>query len=162
MEELPLTAEEPTQKDYNMALVVKNDLKTHLYAEIIDNISREDDTIIDQCIADAENECKGYLSKFDLLKLFGDSQTAPTIVDPFLKRVVKDIASWNIVTLANPNVSMELFRTRYEDAKNWLKEVQKGMVDPEGWEYKTDDPDTELNESSNIHFSSNPKQTHHF
>jgi phage gp36-like protein len=143
-----------------MALVVIGDLNTHIYPEILNNISRDNDAIITQCISDSENECKGYLSKFDLLKLFGDNETAPTINDPFLKRIVKDIASWHIVTLANPNVNMELFRTRYEDAIRWLKDVQKGMIDPEGWEYKTDDSETELNESSNIQFSSNPKQTH--
>lgn len=146
-----------------MALLITiTDFKTHLYEEIIDVITREDDTIVDLTIVDAISEAKGYLSKFDTLKLFGSAAVDPTIVDSFLKRIVKDIAAWHLVRLANPNVNLELYRTAYEDALKWLTNVQKGLIDPEGWEYKADDPDTEFNESSNIQASSNDKQNHHF
>jgi phage gp36-like protein len=149
-----------------MAFLVKTDLKTHLYSEILDEITRDDDTIIDNCISRSIQEVKSYLSRYDLLQMFGDSNTASVLtgdVLDHLKNLVKDVACWHLVKLANPNVNMELFKQVYDDTIKFLNLVAAGKADPEGWIYKADDPATNpYNENDFIQFTSNTKRTQHF
>ncbi len=187
-----------------MAYLVKTDLHTHLYPEIIDEIIRKSllefatqsafpetgvkgyiykdlaeetlfswsgtsyvpatdpDVIVTNAINAGIAEVKSYLNRFDLVKLFGVGETAPTVTDEHLKNITKDVAAWHLVKLSNPNVDLKLFRTGYEDAIAWLKLVQKGQADPDGWEYKEDDAATPGNENSSIQWSSNAKKTQHF
>lgn len=118
--------------------------------------------IVAKAIQAAVAEAKSYLSRYDLMQLFGDDTTPETIADEHLKNIVKDIACWYLVRLANPNIDMTLFRTIYEDAIKWLVLVQKGQADPEGWPYKPDDPDTDYDESAGIQWSSNTKRRQHY
>jgi len=145
-----------------MAFLTKDDFDTHLYAEVIDSITREQDTIVERGISSAISEAQGYLSRFDLAALFGDDTDDPTVEDEHLKDVVKDIACWKMIKLANPNVDLKLFRTIYEDAVKYLEKVQKGQVDPKGWPYKPDDPATPGNENNTVQWSSNKKRRQHF
>ncbi len=129
-------------------------------AEIVDKITRDDDTIADTAIAAAIAEAKSYLAKYDTADLFGDT---PTVADANLKMKVKDMACWHLVKLANPNVNFELFRTAYEDAIEWLKEIRSGEGgDPEGWPYKEDDADTDRTEGQGFYSSSNTKRSNHW
>jgi hypothetical protein len=148
-----------------MPFLVKSDFKTHLYAEVIAEITRDDDTIIDTGIKVAVSEAKSYLSRYDLLKIFGEGATEPTVSEDklsVLKDFVKDIACWKIVKLCNANVDLKLFKTLYDDAILWLTKVQKGGADPEGWPYKVDDSGTPGNENTGIQWSSNVKRTQHY
>jgi phage gp36-like protein len=143
----------------------KSFLKTHVYAEIIDEITRQDDEIVEKGIKAAIGEAKSYLSRFDKLAIFGTDTVTPTVSDDdlaYLREIVIEIAVWKIVRLSNPNVELKLMRTGYEDAINWLKMVQKGQVDP-SLPYKADDATTEtFNENSSVQFSSNTKRNNHF
>jgi phage gp36-like protein len=113
--------------------------------------------IVSQLIEAAIGEARSYLSRFDLLKLFGNESTAPVFTSEHLKNIVKDIACWYLVRLANPNINIELLRTNYQDAIAFLEKVMKGQADP-GWPYKPDNPDTPGDESSGVQWSSNPKR----
>jgi phage gp36-like protein len=149
-----------------MPFLVKADFKTHLYAEIIDNITRADDTVLDKALSAGIAEVKMYLSRYDLLALFGTSLVEPTVAAPYLehlKNLTKDVASWHLVKLANPNVDLKLFRTLYEDAIKLLEKIMMGKAVPEGWPYKADDPLTETyNENTSVQFTSNLKRTQLF
>lgn len=145
-----------------MPFLVQADLKTHLYAEVIDEITREDDSIVDRAIKSAIAEAKSYLSRYDLLKLFGNDVTEPEVLSEHLRNICIDIASWHLVKLCNPNVNMELFKTVYDDAIKFLEKVMKGQADPEGWPYKADDPATTENENSFVQWGSNKKRKNHF
>lgn len=148
-----------------MPFLVKDDLKTHLNIEIIDEITRADDTKAAKAITAAIGEAKGYLSRFDLLKIFGDSDTEPVVTAEFLetaKDFIKQMACWKLIKLGNPNVNLELFKTGYEEAVKWFDKIQQGKIEPEGWPYKTDDPETTNDENSFVQFSTNPKRTNHF
>lgn len=187
-----------------MAYLVKADLETHIYPEIIKRIIRDystsyanlaafpatgvagkkyvatdtsktyiwDDTayveitpfdLVAEAIAAALAEAKGYLRKYDLLKLFGAGATAATVVDANLKSKVKDLACWHLIKLSNPNISVAMFRTAYEDARDdYFMEIQKGNIDPEGWDYVTDDEDTSRTEGQGFFSSSNDKRTQHY
>lgn len=129
-------------------------------------VTTDPDQIIALAISSAIAEAKSYLNRYDLVKLFGDPTTDPVtepeVLSEHLKSLVKDIACWHLVKLANPNVNLELFRTGYEDAIKFLEKVMKGQADPDGWPYKEDDPLTPGNENQGIQWSSNTKQTQHF
>lgn len=145
-----------------MAFLVKTDLYTHMYEEVIEEITRESDTVVENCIKSAVAEVKSYLSRYDLVKLFGTDTAAKEVESEHLNSLVKDIACWRICCLANPNVDLKLFRTNYEDAIDFLKQVMKGQADPDGWPYKQDDTTTPGDESSSVQWSSNKKRTQHF
>lgn len=136
-----------------------------MYAEVIAEITRSNDAIINKAITVAVSEAKSYLSRFDLLQIFGDADTEPTVEEDqlaVLKDFVKDIACWKLTKLCNANINLELAKTSYDDAIKWLTKVQRGDADPEGWPYKADDPDTDVNENAAVQWSSNPKRTQHF
>jgi hypothetical protein len=114
------------------------ELKTHLYEEIANEITRSDDAIIEDAIEAAVDELKGYIAKYDLAQIF-----TYTIGEPFdtkelwlaarnrkLLSVAKDVATWHLIRLCNPNIELLLRRTLYEDAVSWLKGVQSGKIDP--------------------------------
>lgn len=184
-----------------MAYLVKADLETHIYPEIIKRIIRDYSTnyanlaafpatgvagkkyvavdtsktyiwtdtayeeitpfdLVAEAIAASLAEAKGYLRKYDLDALFGST---PTVTDANLKSKVKDLACWHLIKLANPNVNIAMFRTAYEDARDdYFKEIQKGNIDPEGWEYVTDDDDTNRTEGSGFFSTSNDARTNHY
>lgn len=137
------------------------DLKSHLYQEIIDEIIRDDDTIATEAINSAIDLAKSYLSKYDLPKLFGDDNTAPTVDSPMLKRYVKDIACWYILTLGNANIELDLFEKLHDDATKWLRDIQKGMSNPD-WPYRNMTEAPTPPDGDAIAYSSNPKRRNHW
>ena len=142
-----------------MAYLTIAELKTHMRDEIVDKITRNDDTIVDSAIAAAIAEAKSYLGKYDTTALLG---AAPTIADVNLKMKVKDLACWHLIKLANPNINVAMFRASYEDAITWLKDIMKGQSDPEGWTYKPDDEDTSRVEGQGFFQTSNDKRSNHW
>jgi hypothetical protein len=141
-----------------MAFLTKADLASHIYADIIDEIIRGNDALADKAINAAVSEAKSYLRKYDLTVIFD-----PSFEDENLKDKVKDLACWKLVKLANPNIDMNLFKTLYDDAISWLRDIMKGQADPDGWPYKSDNPDTPVSEQDNdVTYSSNKKRWQHF
>lgn len=115
--------------------LTKPDLITHIRAENIEKITRATDAIVTDAIDSAVGEARSYLSRYDTVALFGsiDGLTDPSFQDAMLKRKVKDIAAWNLVTGCNANVDLELFEAKYKQAITYLRDVQKGMAEPAGW-----------------------------
>lgn len=110
--------------------IEKADFNTHVYAELVTAISRDEDGIFESAAAAAEQEAKGYLSRFDTDALFNEEGEDR---DALLLLYVKDITAWHFITLANAGVNLELRKTRYDDAKSWLKDVQAGKVSMKEW-----------------------------
>lgn len=144
-----------------MPYLAKADLKTHLYGENVEEITREDDTIVEEAIAAGIAEAKSYLSKYDLDKLF-DPDATGYVADVNLKNKVKDLVVWHLVSLANPNIQYDVARDRYEDAIKWFTNVMKGQADPAGWPYPADDDDTAVNENGTVTYVSNTKRNNQF
>lgn len=155
-------------------LVQPEELKSELYPEIIDEITRGDNDEVIIQIKAAEAFCKSYLFKFNLNALFGDDTVdpivAPTVVDENLKKCVKIIASYWLVRKSNPNVSLDLFRDDYEmmigtkAEPGWLTQIKEGYLVP-AWPYAIDNPDTpdiDESENSQVSWSSNYKRTNSF
>lgn len=117
-------------------IITKEDLKTHIYEETLNEITRDNDDIVNEAIATGIEEVKTYLSKYDLVQMFGDEteNVSATFTNPYLKSLVKTVVIWNLMTLANINIDYEAKRTLYEDATNALKMIQSGKTDPR-WPY---------------------------
>ena len=101
-----------------MAYLTKEEIGTHLYAGVTTEINRGDDTIINDAIAAAIAEARGYLTAYDMTAIFaatGDDR------NPILLLYIKDIAVWHYIQLSNPGVEMELRLKRYEQAIKFLE-----------------------------------------
>ncbi len=116
-------------------IIAPSDLTTHIYPEILAEITRDDNgALAAQAIEIAIGEAKIYLSRYDLVAIFGNDTTAATFSDPYLTGLIKVIAIWQLICLANPNINYETFRTRYEDTIAILKRIQDQKADPR-WPY---------------------------
>lgn len=118
--------------------IKKAELSTHLYGELLDIVTRQDDDIVINGILAAIGMAKSYLVRFDLVKLFGDDRIPqdPEYIFPELQMAVKDIAIFNILKLANANVDMAVQNTAKDDAIRWLKNIMTGGCIPDGWPLK--------------------------
>lgn len=131
------------------------ELKTHLYSENVNIISRDDDTILTAAVDGAIAEAKGYLAAYDREEIFS---TTGTRRNALLLIFVKDIAVWHFINLCNAGTEIDLRRHRYDRAIDWLKSVQRGDVSP----------DLPIQEDQDgpvggiIKFGSNPKRNQHY
>lgn len=144
-----------------MPIITSADLSTNIYAEIVTEITRSDTTIADRAVNAAILEAKMYLGRFDLVQLFGTDTTSPAVQDEYLKTLVKDLACWHLMRLANTGVDYGVYRTSYQDALAALKNIQAGLVQPQGWPYA--DTRTETAPPGDaISWHSNPKRHNYY
>lgn len=139
-----------------MPFITPAELRTHLYAENIKVISRDDATILEAAIDAAVQEAKGYLRSYDVKTVFDATDKDRNAL---LLIFVKDIAVWHFVNLCNAGTDLQLRQDRYERAVDWLKAVQKGNVTPDFPKAK-DESGTPT--GGIIIFGSNPKKNQHF
>ncbi len=133
-----------------------DELKTHLYQENINLISRDDETILAAAIDGAMQEAKGYLGNYDKNVIFSaKKEERHTLLLIF----IKDIAVWHFINLCNGGTDLELREKRYSRAIDWLKAVQKGTVTPDLPALREDDGDKA---TDGIRYGSNPKRNQHF
>ncbi len=131
-------------------MLLEADLKTHLYTEQITVISRGDAELMAEAIAAAEGEAKGYLSRYDIATIFGETGSSR---DKTLLMWLKDMATWHFITLANANADMEFRESRYKQAIANLGKIQNGKIVPDGWPLNTDETKDTL-----FHVSSDAKR----
>lgn len=132
------------------------EIKSHLYLDNVEVITRGDYTLVTAAIDAAISEVKGYLSAFDRVAIFaasGDDRNA------LLLTFVKDIAAWHLINLCNAGSDMKLRQDRYERAISWLESVQKGNISPDLPVVPPGDTGTA---APSILFGSNPKREQHF
>jgi len=135
-------------------MLLTTDLKTHLYEDQIAVISRNDEELMETAIVAAEGEAKGYLSRYDIAVIFAKETTQR---DATLLMFLKDMATWNFITLANAAADMEFRESRYKQAIAWLKGIQAGKIVPFGWPLLSADA-----ENSFFHITSAPKRETNF
>ncbi len=150
-----------------MIITVADLRKSSIYPEILDIITRKDDTVVEMQILAAQSLCASYLFKYDLKPVFGDDTTdpvvPPTVVSPALQKIVKIIASYYLVRQSNPNIDLELYRKDYEDAITLLENIRDGQNNLMELSYRQDDPTTPEDESgAGVSWQSNPKRTNFF
>lgn len=119
------------------SIIQPADLNNIIYPEIITKITRNDGgALATQAIATGIDEVKMYLSRYDLIQLFGDQvANVPAIfTSPLLLQLCKYISLWHLIQLANPNINYESVKLLYDQSIDTLKRIQKGMADPK-WPY---------------------------
>jgi len=136
--------------------LTNEEIKTHLYSDNVEVITRGDDTITTAAVDAAVSEAKGYLSAFDRDAIFGALAEARNAL---LLTFVKDIASWHLLNLCNAGSDMKLRQDRYERAISWLSAVQKGNISPDLPVTVSVDGTTN---AQGITFGSNAKRESHF
>lgn len=136
--------------------------RTTLYPEVIRQITRGDQEAVKLQILAAESLAKSYLTKYDLTALFGTESRAASHPDELIKTVVRTIASYYLLKMANPNVNIELAQMDYKDAINILRDIRDGKNNLPGVPYATDDPATDEEGAGDVQWHSTPKRTNLF
>jgi len=130
------------------------ELKTHAYDEEINAIIRTDETIAYACIDMAIEFATSKLMKhYDTQAIFSAEGAAR---NPLVLKIVKDIAVWELIGLANPSVDYADKKFRYEQAVDWLTAVYKGM---QANLPRIEEP---TSENSSFKYHSNPPRTNHY
>ncbi|MDR1937298.1 MAG: DUF1320 domain-containing protein [Tannerellaceae bacterium] len=135
--------------------LIPEEMKTHLYEENVEVISRGDEAVMLAAIDAAVAEMEGYLGAFDTGAIFSTEGSARNAL---LLMFCKDIAAWHFLVLCNAGHQLDLRQERYDRAVSWLKAVQKGDVVPNL-------PPKVAEDGENIgiiRFGSNPKRGNHF
>jgi hypothetical protein len=154
--------------------ITVEELKTHLYPEIVNEVARypamtddeepvptnpEENEIALTAIQTAISEANGYMSRYDTATLFNASGSDR---DAHLVNLIKDMAVWHFIVLANANVELALREKRYDNAIEYLVRVQAGKVVP-NWPYvpqNTSLPGGGAGQS--VKFNSNTKRSNHY
>lgn len=105
-----------------MAFIAKSDLYLSILQDELNQIVRQDDTIIDQAISAAEAEMRAYLyDSYDVDTIFSATGAAR---HQLLVKYAVDIAIWAIVAATQAGINLEDRRQRYDRACKWLKMVR--------------------------------------
>jgi len=106
-----------------MAFLTKSDLLLSILEEELDEITRGDDTLIDQAALAAISEMRGWLyDTFDVDAIFaatGSNRHA------LLVQYAADIAIWLIVARGQAGQDFDDRKSRYDRAIAWLKAAAK-------------------------------------
>lgn len=73
-----------------MAFITKADLVTHVYPELIDVITRQNDDIVNKAINAGIGEARSFLNRFDNVAMLGTDSQAPSFQDEYFTMLVKD------------------------------------------------------------------------
>lgn len=130
------------------------ELKTHAYDEEISEIIRDDETIAHACIDMAIEFATSKLMKhYNTDEIFSQESNNR---NPLVLKIVKDIAIWELIGLANPSIDYADKKYRHEQAVDWLTAVYKGMpANLPRIEEKT-------SENTSFKYHSNPPRTNHY
>jgi|WetSurMetagenome_2_1015567.scaffolds.fasta_scaffold167723_2 phage gp36-like protein len=108
-----------------------NDYDSSIHREILDELVREDEAIIEICEDEAIAQMKGYLQdRYDMEAMFpaAPQQDAADTRNPLVLMMAKDIAIYHIFTIHNPQKMSQIRKDRYDRAIEWLKQVNKGDI----------------------------------
>jgi hypothetical protein len=137
-----------------MAFLTEQDLHTTIYPNLLDAIKQQDVTIVAFGVDSALEEAEGYLKdRYDTETIFAKTGNDR---NPLLLMMCRDIAAFNIIGISNPGVDYEDKQTRAQNARSWLKHVQKGTTRPNLPEKPKEE------QVSVISSGSNRKRTQHY
>jgi phage gp36-like protein len=133
------------------------DYDASIHREILDALTREDDTIVEICEDRAIAEMRCYLSKrYDCDRIFsaeGDKRNQLVLM------MLLDMAIYHIFCIHNPQKLSQLRKDRYERAVEWMKAVSAEEVSVDGAPLL---PDDELARRSQFQIKSNTKRVNHY
>jgi hypothetical protein len=141
-----------------MAYLTPDEINTHLYGEIVNEINRNDITLLNKAIDAAIAEAESYLTMYDLTAIFsavGDER------NPILLLYIKDVTVWHYIQLSNPSVDMQLRLDRYEYAIKFFEKIQVGKANP-NLPLPADPVDGNIQPESFLKWGGNKKRHNHY
>lgn len=103
-----------------------NELNTHMYDYQLHAITEQDTSITLSAISSAIAEVKSYLAtRYDVEAVFS---TEGEERDPLILEMVKTIAAFRIIKLANVDVYYEKYKELYKDTISYLTKVSEGNL----------------------------------
>lgn len=133
------------------------DYDASIHREILDALTREDNSIVEICEDRAIAEMRGYLSRrYDCQQIFSatDNQRNQLIL-----MMAIDMAVYHIFCIHNPQKVSQVRKDRYDRAKEWLKQVADEEISIDGAPQL---PDEERAAKSTFLTRSNPKRINHY
>lgn len=135
--------------------ITKDDLLTKIRFSDLTQIVGDDDQLINHSISFAIGEIKSYLTKYDTKKLFSAINDSR---EPLLIAFAVDIAIYEIIALARPNIDTTDRRERRNRAIGYLQAVRDDNL-PTGWDLA---PITEQSDESPVVSKSTPPRGNYF
>lgn len=112
-----------------MAFLNKTDFKAVCDPVTLDVINQADDENLNRAIGYAQEEVASYLrSRFNVAAAFakeGSERNAQLVM------IVCDVALYHLVAWLPRRIGFEIRETRYNNAIDWLKNVQSGKATPD-------------------------------
>lgn len=112
-----------------MAFLNKTDFKAVCDPATLDVINQADDENLNRAIGYAQEEVASYLrSRFNVTAAFakeGSERNAQLVM------IVCDVALYHLVAWLPRRIGFEIRETRYNNAIDWLKQVQSGKATPD-------------------------------
>ncbi|KAA6313450.1 hypothetical protein EZS27_035780 [termite gut metagenome] len=106
------------------------DYDASVHREILDALTREDETIVEICEDRAIAEMRGYLSRrYDCNRIFSATGTDR---NQLILMMAIDIAVYHIFCIHNPQKFSQMRKDRYDRAKEWLQQVADEDISIEG------------------------------
>jgi hypothetical protein len=106
----------------------KSELKTVGVDEIINRIINDDDTIVEEIIAESIDVMSGYLFQyFDTEAIFSATENARNLT---VVKHLKGIVLFEIYTRRTKQLN-DVAKLRYDEAMLWLEKVSKGTIKPD-------------------------------
>ena len=124
--------------------ITPEDYDASIHREILDALTRNDDTLVEICEDRAVSEMRGYLFSAE-----GDAR------HPLVLMMALDITVYHLFCIHNPQKLSQVRKDRYERAVEWLRQVAKCQINIDG---APPLPDTESRQGLPWKMRSNPKR----
>jgi phage gp36-like protein len=134
-----------------------SDYDASIHREILDSLTREDDTIVEICEDRAIAEMRGYLSRrYDVNAIFyragGDR-------NQLVLMMAIDMVVYHILCIHTPQKVSQIRKDRYERAMEWLKQISDEDISIDGAPLL---PEEERANKATFLTRSNPKRVNHY
>lgn len=133
------------------------DYDASIHREILDAVTREDETVVEICEDRAIAEMRCYLSKrYDCDRIFaatGEKRNQLVLMMSI------DMAIYHVISIHNPQSIKGIRKERYERAVEWMKAVAAEEISIDGVPLL---PEEVRAEKSNFLIKSNRKRVNHW
>jgi len=138
------------------AFIDIEDYDASIHREILDALTRSDESIVEICEDRAIAEMRGYLGvRYDTNTLFA---ATGNMRNQLVLMMAIDIAVYHLFSIHNPQKMSQIRKDRYERAVEWLKQVATFKISVEGAPKL---PEDERKQESPWSMTSNPKRATH-
>ncbi len=138
------------------AFIDIEDYDASIHREILDALTRSDESIVEICEDRAIAEMRGYLGvRYDTDTLFA---ATGNMRNQLVLMMAIDIAVYHLFSIHNPQKMSQIRKDRYERAVEWLKQVATFKISVDGAPKL---PEDEQKQKSPWSMTSNPKRATH-